>query len=231
MKKKKDKTNNPFSDIVAGSYFGWIEPGKDDLTFEQHIEGYRKSTTLGSEKLRVLVSCYERGTFEKAIDDLLESGYLSLEERSILIDAWKAGSEINRDNFQRDPIYFLRLFKAVSYLVRANPDSIKFPFVQRALSNLIRLYWDVPPSNYILSNIRIIWNSFLPSRQGGNIPYRENDLQRLLDIAIKQGYTKAKAIEIMSNKLNISEEKLRILRVKDKKGRPKKPTRKMGMVF
>lgn len=233
MGKKKDKTGDrtekPFSDTGCRSYAAFLKKDRNDLTFEQHIEGYKKSTALDSLKLRVLIHSYEQGTYEATLYEFLKSGYLSREEWEILVNAETVGSfdKIEQDDFQRNTAYYIKLFKAVSYIVKANPDTMELPFIHKAMANLIRLYRDTvierKSPDKTLEDLKEIWDSFLPSRQGGNIPYKQSDLQKLLYIGIKQGYTKIDAIETISKKLNISIETLnKILRVKDSKGRPKK---------
>lgn len=225
MEKKKEKC---FKDYGYRRGHGWIKKGETDFTFEQYIESYIDNAALDSEKLRVLLFSYERGRFEACLQELFESEYISKEERKLIIDAQTVGAcEVTQSMFQKNPKEFKEQFKAVSSLVKANPDAMQFPFVHKAMSNLIKLYSDAiikrkSPDKF-LEVIKDLWTEFLPLRQGGNIPYKANDLQRLLDTAIEKGYTKDAAINIMADKLSISREKLiKDLRVKNTKGRPKK---------
>jgi hypothetical protein len=244
MEKKRNETKKPFSDAGFRQAAGFLSKDQTDLSFKQHIRSYLKTTALDNEKIKVLLHCCQNKCLDQCLQELYEGGYLSREERDLFIAVETVGcSEIDRDDFIRNPEAYKTGFKAVSHLVRANPGAIGFPFVQTAMANLIRLYRDIlieretldkrkrepldkvirETPKKLLEDLKEIWNSFLPSRQGGNLPYKKDDLQRLLDIGIKQGYTRTEAIDIISQKLNISFETLSsILKVKTTKGRPRK---------
>jgi|GEM_PF-5161908 len=169
-------------------------------------EGLKETIPLNMSDISVEATIsYFRGIPD--IDGDIEDTKKELE---VIIDAWSVGEmELTIKDFEARPTYWTKKYNSIITLIHGNPSVISLPFVNKALISLIKCYNTADRGSTTLKKIKKIWEDILPSRRGGNIPYPLEEIQYLLELAKREGYTKKEAIKVISQELGISFSKLK----------------------
>ena len=216
----------PFDDFLNLTIFDY-GPDGEELPWREVAKQMRK---IPREKNSEMLAHLTR-VFRNELENIGETKALE--------KFWQEVEKMRNEGFLTDDMEKELLdakaenIKAAQVMVRANPYVIHLPFVARAMRSVLyqHKYCDskkIKDSElHILSEVKGLWNDFLPKRTGGDITYSHADLKRLVLLAEKQirreGFNKIDAREAVAEALNVSIEYLkRNIKIKAKRGRPKK---------